>query len=286
MSTSTDGGPHVGPADPDRGARNRPGRPARRAAQRDRRRAVHERERDPGVSLDRRRRQLDEARLDQSRHRPHGRRESAHLGASLGRGRRRRPGVRRLAGLPFPLGLQLERHRHEHGHRSVHVDVADPDPDRSDDERSRPLHPRARGRPCDLRQHAPGWRSRTTTTRSPRATRARATSRSASSPPPTAARHGRRRATSAGPFRLAWLAQTDQGPMVGDYISTSFAGRTACVPGVLDRQAADERRVRPARGRRQTRRHDSAGAQRRSRPAATRSASGGRAPAGRARAFH
>jgi hypothetical protein len=28
----------------------------------------------------------------------------------------------------------------------------------------------------------------------------------------------------AGPFRLAWIAQTDQGPMVGDYISTSFAG--------------------------------------------------------------
>ena len=28
----------------------------------------------------------------------------------------------------------------------------------------------------------------------------------------------------AGPFKLAWIAQTDQGPMVGDYISTSFAG--------------------------------------------------------------
>ena len=30
--------------------------------------------------------------------------------------------------------------------------------------------------------------------------------------------------TVAGPFKLAWIAQTDQGPMVGDYISTSFAG--------------------------------------------------------------
>jgi hypothetical protein len=29
--------------------------------------------------------------------------------------------------------------------------------------------------------------------------------------------------TVAGPFKLAWIAQTDQGPMVGDYISTSFA---------------------------------------------------------------
>jgi hypothetical protein len=28
----------------------------------------------------------------------------------------------------------------------------------------------------------------------------------------------------AGPFKLSWIAQTDQGPMVGDYISTSFAG--------------------------------------------------------------
>ena len=26
----------------------------------------------------------------------------------------------------------------------------------------------------------------------------------------------------AGPFKLSWIAQTDQGPMVGDYISTSF----------------------------------------------------------------
>ena len=26
----------------------------------------------------------------------------------------------------------------------------------------------------------------------------------------------------AGPFRMAWIAQTDQGPMVGDYISTSY----------------------------------------------------------------
>jgi hypothetical protein len=29
----------------------------------------------------------------------------------------------------------------------------------------------------------------------------------------------------AGPFKLSWIAQTDQGPMVGDYISTSFTNR-------------------------------------------------------------
>jgi hypothetical protein len=34
----------------------------------------------------------------------------------------------------------------------------------------------------------------------------------------------------AGPFRVAWLAQTDQGPMVGDYISTSFAGGPLAFP--------------------------------------------------------
>ena len=34
----------------------------------------------------------------------------------------------------------------------------------------------------------------------------------------------------AGPFRMAWIAQTDQGPMVGDYISTSFAGGPLAFP--------------------------------------------------------
>jgi BNR repeat-like domain len=34
----------------------------------------------------------------------------------------------------------------------------------------------------------------------------------------------------AGPFRMDWIAQTDQGPMVGDYISTSFAGGPLAFP--------------------------------------------------------
>jgi hypothetical protein len=55
----------------------------------------------------------------------------------------------------------------------------------------------------------------------------------------------------AGPFRLAWIAQTDQGPMVGDYISTSFAGGPLAFPvfaiakppvnGVFDERAASAR---------------------------------------------
>ena len=36
--------------------------------------------------------------------------------------------------------------------------------------------------------------------------------------------------TVAGPFKLAWIAQTDQGPMVGDFISTSFAGGPLAFP--------------------------------------------------------
>jgi hypothetical protein len=34
----------------------------------------------------------------------------------------------------------------------------------------------------------------------------------------------------AGPLKLSWIAQTDQGPMVGDYISTSFAGGFRAFP--------------------------------------------------------
>jgi hypothetical protein len=55
----------------------------------------------------------------------------------------------------------------------------------------------------------------------------------------------------AGPFKLAWIAQTDQGPMVGDYISTSFAGGSLAFPvfaiakppvsGVFDERAAAAR---------------------------------------------
>jgi hypothetical protein len=55
----------------------------------------------------------------------------------------------------------------------------------------------------------------------------------------------------AGPFKLSWVALTDQGPMVGDYISTSFAGGPLAFPvfaiakppvnGVFDERAASAR---------------------------------------------
>jgi hypothetical protein len=55
----------------------------------------------------------------------------------------------------------------------------------------------------------------------------------------------------AGPFKLSWVALTDQGPMVGDYISTSFAGGPVAFPvfaiakpptsGVFDERTAAAR---------------------------------------------
>jgi len=55
----------------------------------------------------------------------------------------------------------------------------------------------------------------------------------------------------AGPLKLSWVALTDQGPMVGDYISTSFAGGPLAFPvfaiakppvnGVFNERAASAR---------------------------------------------
>ena len=55
----------------------------------------------------------------------------------------------------------------------------------------------------------------------------------------------------SGPFKLSWIAQTDQGPMVGDYISPSFAGGALAFPvfaiakpptsGTFDERAASAR---------------------------------------------
>ena len=79
----------------------------------------------------------------------------------------------------------------------------------------------------------------------------------------------------AGPFKLSWIALTDQGPMVGDYISTSFAGGPLAFPvfaiakpptgTVFDERAATARfdvtvppaakPVRARRGRIRYRRH-------------------------------
>ena len=75
--------------------------------------------------------------------------------AALGRGRGRRQGLRRLAGLQLPLGLHLERHRLQHLARRRRVDCEDAGPDRPDEQRRRPLHPGLRGRPLDLGEQHP-----------------------------------------------------------------------------------------------------------------------------------
>ena len=63
----------------------------------------------------------------------------------------------------------------------------------------------------------------------------------------------------AGPMSLSWIADTDQGPMVGDYISTSFTADGKAHPAVRHRQAPDGRRFCGARGERHLRPHCSAG---------------------------
>ena len=73
--------------------------------------------------------------------------------APVGRGRRGRQGLRRLARLPLPRRVHRERHRHEHDDGRIHVVSGRADPDRPGDERRRPLHPRHRRRPGHLRRH-------------------------------------------------------------------------------------------------------------------------------------
>ena len=61
----------------------------------------------------------------------------------------------------------------------------------------------------------------------PRRAAALAGSRPATSPRPTAGRTGGTATQLAGPMALSQIALTSQGPMVGDYISTSFSGGLA-----------------------------------------------------------
>ena len=149
-------------------------RPAGRAAERHGRRPVRGRCGHPRISVDERGRYVAVLGSggDNQLSRCGG--EPAHLRAALGRGRRRRQGLRRLAGLQLPLGLHLERHRLQHLARRRRVDCEDAGPDRPDEQRRRPLHPGLRGRPLDLgEQHPPRARA-TTTTRSRTARRRRA----------------------------------------------------------------------------------------------------------------
>ncbi len=83
---------------------------------------------------------------------PHRRRQPAHRPAALGRDRRRRQGLRRLAGLPLPQGLQVERHRDDHLHQRHDLEFGRAHPDRRHQQRRRSLHPRPGRRQHDLGQ--------------------------------------------------------------------------------------------------------------------------------------
>ena len=60
----------------------------------------------------------------------------------------------------------------------------------------------------------------------------------------------------AGPINLAWIASTNQGVMVGDYMSTSFAGGNYAFPIFAVAKAKTGAVVRRAHVQRAVRRHD------------------------------
>ena len=270
MSTSTDGGltwgPPKSPRRPAVGSRRPAGRrsPTGTWSCRTTASVGH-----PGVPLEERRRQLDSDCLDRDviDHGVAG--ESAHVAASLGRGRcgrARSTSSGRTAASGSGCSSNDIVMTHLDGRESRGRPGADPD--RSVDERRRPLHPRA------------SRVDRSTSGSTARLALAyyyypvAALQREHMRPHRRLRLLDRRRGdvdaprTVAGPFKLAWLAPTDQGPMVGDYISTSFAGGPLAFAvfaiakpptnGVFNERAAS----------REIRRHDPAG--RSADPGATR----------------
>ena len=122
----------------------------------------------------------------------------------------------------------------------VDLDRSGPRADRPRDEQRRPLHPRPGRRPDDLRRgHAPGadvlLLSQTPTARGA----CRLDVGYISSPDGGA--HWGDATQLAGPMALAEIAQTSQGPMVGDYISTSFSGGKATTVFPVGRDPTDGR---------------------------------------------
>ena len=114
--------------------------------------------------------------------------------------------------------------------RRRRVDCEGADPDRRDDQRRRPLHPGLRRRPLDVgEQHAPRARllllpgRRLHLGQLPAHGRLHLLDR-------RRARRGRTARKVAGPISLSWIASTNQGVMVGDYMSTSFAGGNFAFP--------------------------------------------------------
>ena len=109
------------------------------------------------------------------------------------------------------------------------VDGQGADPDRPDQQRRRPLHPGHRGRQARRRATPRTSRSATTTTRSPSASSTCQLTVGFVSSTDGGATWTQPRKV-AGPVSLTWIASTNQGVMVGDYMSTSFAGGNFAFP--------------------------------------------------------
>ena len=117
--------------------------------------------------------------------------------AALGRDRRRRHGLRGLAGLPLPQRLRSNDIVMQHVDRRRHLDAPCPHPDRRHHQHRRPLHPGHRGRPAT--SGATAHLALTYYFYPDAAARPRpASSTSATSRPPTAAPPGAHRRSSPG----------------------------------------------------------------------------------------
>ena len=146
--------------------------------------------------------------------------------------------LRRLGGLPLPGKCCAERHRVlEVVATACSWSDAGPGADRPGHQQRRPLHPRPGGRPGHVgREHAPRadlllLSRRRLRRRLPARRRLHLLARRRRA-------LGRRRRSSPGRWRSSEIAQTSQGPMVGDYISTSFSGGTATTLFAVGRDAA------------------------------------------------
>ena len=191
------------------------------------------------VPLHRRRRQLACHRAGRHHPGPHRRRRAADQPAALGRDRRRRHRLRGVAGLPVPLRLRRQRHRHEQVDQRDHLGRRSP--------ASRSTPPPA---PWTTSSPASGWTAAPPAHRPLGLTYYFYPNRSCTAATCQLAvgfissTNGGASWSTADPAGRAddpvWVANTSQGRMVGDYISTSV--RTGATRSRLLRSLPRQRR--------------------------------------------
>ena len=229
MSTSTDGGLTWGPKKTPGSERHR--RTAGRAAERHRRRPVRGRRRDPRVPLDRRRQHVAALGRGRDRQRARRRRTAPHLAAAVGGGGRRRQGLRRVAGLRASArGCSSNDIVYSTSMDGVAWTAKVAGSDRPD---------RTAASTTSSRASRSTARPRATSTRLALGYYYYPVAQLHLGHVPA---HGRLHVVDrrrrdvdagtkvAGPISLSWIASTNQGVMVGDYMSTSFAGGTFAFP--------------------------------------------------------